>query len=726
MLDFNLIRLPIFFIDNFAISIIPFGLSRYICCLSFELIYNYPNWYILLCLVVAAIYSGVLYFKRHQELAKALKIILASVRFIAVAILLFLLLNPLLKYTQTINEKPLIVVGVDNSNSIVQTQDSAFYRKEFQDGYRDFISSLESKFNVATYSIGTQATKGSQLNFTEEQTDLQAFLSMQADAFEGQNVGAVVLASDGIYTKGLNPNYGILNQRTPVHTIKMGDTTVRKDALIASIRSNQIAYLNNTFPVVVDVQVKKAKGEKVTVSLFKNGQKLRSETIEINQNRFSKSLNFQLEAKALGVQGYSVQVSRVSNEQYTSNNQRNFYIEVLNSKQKILLCASATHPDIGALRRGIEENENYELTVKTNELPSAKDIEDNSLIILHQYPASASDLPQLKNLIAKKVPLLFVLGSKTDMNAYGRLKLPLNVLGVRSGMNQSLAALNADFLLFELDEQLKNRFAELPPLFSPFGTYKTALQNNTLFKQKIGVVSTNYPLMYFHNEDGHRMGFIAGEGWWRWRMAEHRTHSNFDATNELLSKTIQYLSIKKDKRKLRVSTRKKSYSENEVITFDAELYNDNYELTNTPHISLKISDEAGKVYPYVFGKADQRYRSSIGRLPAGQYSYEALVNVGGKQEKVQGYLTVKKLEIERINLEANHRLLEQLSQSTQGKSYDKNGWQTLASDLLADKNLVPIRYSNNSFQELLNQKWIFFLLVFLFSLEWFIRKWNSI
>jgi hypothetical protein len=209
-------------------------------------------------------------------------------------------------------------------------------------------------------------------------------------------------------------------------------------------------------------------------------------------------------------------------------------------------------------------------------------------------------------------------------------------------------------------------------------------------------------------------------------MSEHRTHSNFEATNELLSKTIQYLSINKDKRKLRINPRKKSYSENEVISFDGELYNENYELTNTPDLSLTLSDEDGKQFPYVFGKTENRYRLSLGRLPAGQYSYVSSTNIAGKKQTVKGFLVVKKLEVERINLEANHRLLDQISISTQGKSYGKTGWDQLAEDLLADENLVPIRYSNNSFQELLHQKWIFFLIVLLFSLEWFLRKWNSI
>jgi hypothetical protein len=693
---------------------------------SFELIYNYPSWYLILCLVLAGGYTILLYAKKNTELAAWIRYSLASLRFVAVAIILFLLLNPLLKYTQTTSEKPIIVVGIDNSRSVVQMADSSYFRKDFQQDYNDFVKKLESKFNVASYAIGDVAQRQSEFKFDDQQTNLHSFLKLEQEAYEGQNVGAVVLASDGIFTKGLNPNYGISKQKSPIHTILFGDTTIRKDALISSIRSNQIAYLHNEFPVVIDVQVKKSKGETVVLSIYKDGKLFRSETLAINQSSYSHTSSFTLEAEAEGIQHYTVGLSSVSGEKYTANNQRSFYIEVLNSKQKILLCASATHPDLGALKRGIEQNENYEFTLKIGGLPNALDLKENSLIILHQYPSSASQLKPIQDILAKKVPLLFILGSQTDMNAYARLNTAMKVTGVRSGMNEATADLNSNFLLFELDKDLRNRFADLPPLYCPFGSYKSPLPNNVLFKQKIGVVPTDYPLLYFHNDEGYRSGFLSGEGWWRWAISEYRTHGDFAATNELLSKTIQYLSIKKDKRKLRVNPRKKSYSEGEVITFDGELYNDNYELTNRPDIDIVVSDEAGQKFPYVFGKTTNRYRAELGRLPAGPYSYVASGTLNSKKLKVQGTFMIKKPEAERINLEANHRLLKQLSGSTLGQSYSSTQWDDLATDLLNDSDLVPVQYRTNSFRELLNQKWLFFLIVFLFSVEWFVRKWNSI
>lgn len=693
---------------------------------SFKLIYSYPSWYIALCLIIALIYTAVLYFRSSGSVARWLKMALASLRFIAVSIILLLLLNPLLKYTHSVTEKPVVLIGLDNSNSIVRNSDSAYYKGEFKDAFEQASAKLAEKFNVVTYSLGEEVTKGSEFSYNGSQTDLNEFIRMTQEAYQGQNVGAVVLASDGIFNKGLNPVYSNKQQKVPVYTVKMGDTSVRKDALISSIRSNKIAYLNNRFPVVADVLVKKAQGSKLEIRVIKSGQVLARESFNVTQNSFSKTFRFQLEASTPGLQQYIVQVDAVSGERHLANNTRSFYVDVLDSRQKILLCASAPHPDIGAIKRSIEGNENYELDVKIDQLPSTAELKNYSLVILHQYPSSANEINPVSNIVQQKVPTLFVLGAQTNMGAYGRLNLPMKVNGARGSLNQSAASLNSDFLLFELDEDLKNRFNEFPPLFTPFGNYSVPIVSNSLFYQKIGVVNTSYPLIYLHNEEGYRSGYIAGEGWWKWAMAEYRKEGDFNATDELLSKLVQYLSVKKDQRKLRVNSRKRSYSESENIVLEGELYNDNFELMNTPELSVDVQSSSGKNYPFVFGKQSNRYRAELGKLPADQYSYTAKTVISGKPVTSAGIFVVRKMELELVNLEANHKLLNRMSELTAGKSFESDQWSALADDLLANSDLVPVRYSTNSFKELLHQKWLVFLIIGLLSLEWLVRKWNSI
>ena len=73
---------------------------------------------------------------------------------------------------------------------------------------------------------------------------------------------------------------------------------------------------------------------------------------------------FFLPANDLGTQSYTVSLSKIEGELNTENNSQNFFIDVLESKQKILLLTSKSHPDIFAITTAIEQNENFEVHQK--------------------------------------------------------------------------------------------------------------------------------------------------------------------------------------------------------------------------------------------------------------------------------------------------------------------------------------------------------------------------
>jgi hypothetical protein len=177
--------------------------------MPFDLVFSYPAWYILLCLALAGIYTFFLYYKgRRKDEKKGSKWAypMAILRFLSVFILSLLLLNPLLKYLRTIEEKPIVVFVQDNSMSLKGNKDSTFFNKKYQEEIGEFKEDIQGKYEVKTIFIGKgikeQDTSGA---FNEKETDLAALFPYIDNSFEGRNLGAVILASDGIYTKGQSP-----------------------------------------------------------------------------------------------------------------------------------------------------------------------------------------------------------------------------------------------------------------------------------------------------------------------------------------------------------------------------------------------------------------------------------------------------------------------------------------------------------------------------------------
>jgi hypothetical protein len=83
------------------------------------------------------------------------------------------------------------------------------------------------------------------------------------------------------------------------------------------------------------------------------------------------------------------------------------------------------------------------------------------------------------------------------------------------------------------------------------------------------------------------------------------------------------------------------------------------------------------------------------------------------------------MQFERNQLTANYQLLRQMARETGGGYYDKEQWTSLADAVLNLPNAVAISKTSNRFNELINQKWLFFVLLSLLSIEWFIRRWSG-
>jgi hypothetical protein len=72
-----------------------------------------------------------------------------------------------------------------------------------------------------------------------------------------------------------------------------------------------------------------------------------------------------------------------------------------------------------------------------------------------------------------------------------------------------------------------------------------------LFKQRIGSVTTSYPLLLFGDDNGRRIGVLTGEGLWRWQLAEFETYGNHHALEELFSQSVQYLTANANRQRFR-------------------------------------------------------------------------------------------------------------------------------------------------------------------------------
>ncbi len=682
----------------------------------------YSAWLILVCIATGLIYAGGLYYReRKSEIPKKIKWILAAIRFTAVTILAVLLLSLSVKLISRQLEKPIVIFAQDNSQSIIINKDSVYYKTKYPAEIEKFLKELAQDYDLKVYSFGDRMSENDSFGFTDKITDISSFFDEIDVRHSNRNVGAVILASDGIYNRGTSPLYSSEKLKFPVYTVALGDTIIQKDIIITKVNYNKVCYLGNDFPVEVIISANKCANQKVTVSLEKGNESLFSKTIDIPNDKYSETVSFQLEAKLTGVQHYRVKLSSVDSEISYRNNVQDIFIEVLSGKQKILLLSSAPHPDISAIKQAIESNRNYEVDyfLKSD---FKKPLNQYNLVILHQLPGKNEPATELiEDIRTSKLPVLYIIGIQSDINYFNRQKTGVNI--VRSGekFEDALPAVNTDFALFTINDELKKAINSFPPLSVAYGDYKISNSTDILFYQKIGSVFTQKPLIAFNNSLDEKSGIVLGEGMWRWKLNNYLQKGNTLIFNELINKIIQYLSVKVDKDFFRVK-HKNSFYENETVEFDAELYNESYELVNSPEVKLTITNSEKKSYQFVFSKSSKAYHLDAGNFPVGEYSFLAQVKLGNKMMQKTGLFSVYPLNLESVNLVADHQLLNLIARSHDSKMFYPANLDKLISELKNRQDIKTISHSEKRYNDLVNLWVIMLLLIVLLSTEWFLRK----
>ncbi|MEO6760208.1 MAG: hypothetical protein ABIO24_12195, partial [Saprospiraceae bacterium] len=333
-----------------------------------DLSFQYPAWFLIFCALLGLGYALLLYFRdsTFREQAPRLHLVLGVLRFLTVTILSALLLSPILKNLVTETKKPIVVLAQDQSESVGTDFDGPAleqYKKQWQ-ALRD---GLGEQYEVHELAFGDNSREGVDFNFQDKVTNLSGMLRSVYDLYGGQNLGAVIVASDGVYNEGSNPAYSDAPLAAPVYTIALGDPTPKKDLLIKRVFTNKLAYLGDKFTMQIDLAATNCAGSQTVLTVSKvNGDQTRqiqSIPINVTGNDFFSTKEVQIEADQPGVVQYLVTVAKLPGEASTVNNSREVLIDVLDARQKILLLANSPHPDLTALRQTLEGNKNYQVSI---------------------------------------------------------------------------------------------------------------------------------------------------------------------------------------------------------------------------------------------------------------------------------------------------------------------------------------------------------------------------
>jgi hypothetical protein len=653
----------------------------------------------------------------YQYLFKAKKkgrlfFFLAFIRFVIFFSIFLLLINPVINTKNLETVKTPLPVLVDNSQSVKELgQDSV--AKMLAEKINN-NKALKDKYDVQLFSFAEGFESADSLNFNGRQTHIDQAAQNLKQLFRNTNY-PVVMLTDGNQTIGNDYVYSF-RENTTVYPLVLGDTTTFLDLRVSQVNVNKYAFLKNKFPVEVFLQYSGNKTVNAVFNITSGNSVLYKQPVSFSKDKRAVSLSLLLDADKVGVKTCKAMITSAESEKNRYNNTKNFAVEVIDQRSEVALVSSINHPDLGALKRAIETNQQRKVTIlRPNEV---KSLQDYNVLILYQPDASfKAILEQNKNA---GLNTLTVTGLSTDFNLLNQTQNTLS-FKMTSQSEDYLADFEAGFNSFAIDNI---GFEQFPPLENPFGTVTVKENANTLLQARIRNVKIENPLMVFSENGPTRNAFILGENIWKWRVESHLNNKTFEQFDVFIDKTIQYLASN-SKRKSLVVNHESFYNSGEVIAVTAQYFNKNYEFDENARLTISLKNKKNnttKTYDFLKGAGE--YKVNLDGLDAGLYSFTVSENTS--KTSYNGSFEVLDFEIEKQFVNPDLTRLQQVAANTNGSVYYPDTADKLIDFLLKNENYKAIQKETTKKSPLIDWVWLLVILAISLAAEWFVRKSNGL
>ncbi|SMG50846.1 hypothetical protein SAMN05661096_03755 [Marivirga sericea] len=681
---------------------------------------NSPYWLILF-IILGLGYAYLLYSKTKTPWTPIWNKALFVLRFLAVAFISYLLLEPFITIQKTKSEPANIIFIWDNSESVVRG------KSELPEYFRSLKTikqaiEKEKEVSIPIYGLnGDELTDVDSIDNDLRFSPLNSALKNITDKVDKKLISEVVLFSDGIYNQGIAPDYYAFPFR--LSTVGLGDTTQKKDIILQQVRYNKVAYEGNKFPIEVDVLQNGFAGSNITVKLKRRGALVNSKSIRFKENDEMVSVQFLVEANSTGFQDYELEVEPLIDEFNLNNNSKTAYVNIVEGKKRILLLAPYPHPDIKALAASINQNDNYEfkMVIDGIDSKSVQNIEEYDLAILFHLPSSKSafnsEITKLKNLAT---PLWFITGPKMNFSLHNQMNKSVD-LRPSDEIDEAFTYINPKFELFELDKEQSEVMDKFPPVYLPFANHQFHPLSKAFMMKQVGKVLTQQPVFVFFDDGDIRQATTLIQNFRIWRMAEYLNTQSFEFFDDWVMKTIRYLTVKNQKDRFKAFPIKDAFADNEVVKFQVEMYNQVFDRIYGNPVRLTLQNEQDSSFNFEFTPDRLKPNFEIGNLPGGVYEYMATASIQGKKFDVKGQFVVDEFDIESQNLQADYNLLRRLAQKNDGKFFRSEDLDQLNAYFLS-KSYPKVLSGENEVTPITQSILPYVLIFLLLFSEWFIRR----
>src|SRR5438034_10972733 len=306
------------------------------------------------------------------------RVVLVGLRLAALAVLLFCLFRPTLILKAAVPQQNFLGVLLDDSRSMsIADSDgqprSAFIQQQLDGPNARLLAALSQRFVVRFFSFASSSNRvaaAGSLKFGGTATRLGQALDRARDELAGLPLAGLVMVSDGADTSdaAIDETLASLKARSiPVFTVGVGQERFAHDVQVTRVETPR-SVLKGT-QLVVDVVLSQTGygGQSVPLSVEDDGRIVNTQEVTLPPDGESATVKVRFTASEAGARLFKFKVPTQPGEQVTQNNARDALIQVNDRREKILYFEGEPRYEMKFVRRGVEDDKNIQVTIRSEE-----------------------------------------------------------------------------------------------------------------------------------------------------------------------------------------------------------------------------------------------------------------------------------------------------------------------------------------------------------------------
>lgn len=686
---------------------------------------------VIILLMITGVVLAIFTYWHYRDLSRSTIVFLIISRSLVFILLLLLLLNPVLNKNSITESRQKIAILIDNSASI-DIHKGNWNGKEDLIELLNRLSSDDIEYELILYSIDSDADRiNSFQDLTYDAAVSNLYESLRSVITNGE-YGQIVLITDGISTQGREVVYAIMDDKLPVHTIAIGDTTRVNDIILQNIDYPRNTSINTSYTINTTIRNDGFPDQTIAIVLKKNGVIQDRKTVRTTQTRSIHQVQFDVLNEEEGTYNYSIEIEPVQGEWSTENNNRNFSIQADDEKTSILYLSFELHPDVGAIKSILQQNASIELDERVwltgnnfiqGSIPGPSETYD--LVIVHGLPVTTDRvLSDRVNDLVNQFNSIFFISPSVNYENYRTF--------LRSHTHLNMFGKNPVRFTYQLNPN--TQFASHPVLeLPPIDWSRSPLINSYITNMEVrqGVSSifvanqrgqvSSIPLISTYAIANRRSAHVFFTGISQWLLGgldQERL-----VMTELIENLVTWTSSPVDSGTFSLRTNQEEYSTNEMILFNAQLINDSGTSVSDAQIDISITNETinDSIIYTMQSSGIGLYTTTITPLPAGTYTYAGVARRGESIIGVQrGIFSVGNLQMELINTVRNDEILQSVSTLSGGTFITYEQFSSL-NDILHE--MEPVNTTRTSTRYVIaHSPFPYIIVLFLITAEWIIRR----